>query len=52
MINDIFPRPTIAAVQAVPAYLDRDAGIKFSSWVHVMPVALFLCGIALGTMAF
>lgn len=28
MINDIFPQPTIAAVQAAPVYLDRDAGIK------------------------
>lgn len=28
MINNTFPQPTIAAVQASPAYLDKDAGIK------------------------
>lgn len=28
MINDVFPQPIVAAVQAAPAYLDRDAGIK------------------------
>lgn len=27
-MTDVFPRPTVAAVQAAPVYLDRDAGIQ------------------------